>query len=320
MAVSLGRQVALALQRLEQPFALRQCQTLGGNRGRQICARVERSDCCCVLLRRHVIVRRQRIPGVALGRNAAAAAWRDGPWRAFGRRRRLRDNSAFASGPPACAADRSSCARGIRRAPGSRPEIAPSSPDRPPMARISERTLRWPSVEWGRGNRSAPSRRNDPLAGPREAPIHREGERATNRSRRWPTAERCRPWPGWANRPPRGSSPRACERCLDMKGDHALAEQRNRHAFRLCIRFRPDGDCISAGIAVPHRIEGARAQHFPTVRIGDVERQAAIGEGLRRVVHPGPGRRRRPDERRPSRVKVADQIHQRLRATHTHDR
>jgi len=68
---------------------------------------------------------------------------------------------------------------------------------------------------------------------------------------------------------------------------------------------------MEAGIAlaVPAGIEAARVQQLPAMRIGDVERQAAVGKGFRGGVHPVALHRRRPDQRLPARVQEAGQVH-----------
>lgn len=58
----------------------------------------------------------------------------------------------------------------------------------------------------------------------------------------------------------------------DVKGKNALSENRYRHQFRCCLARKLNQDTIGPGVARPARIERARGQYLPAVRIRDVER------------------------------------------------
>ncbi len=101
---------------------------------------------------------------------------------------------------------------------------------------------------------------------------------------------------------------RGAEQAFNVEGQDALAEERH---WRLSGRRAGIGshdDVVHPRAAVPFRLEAAGAEQLPAVAVGDVEGQASIGEGLRRLVHPCAPLRRRPDARPPSRIDVAGQV------------
>ena len=149
----------------------------------------------------------------------------------------------------------------------------------------------------------------DPLARPCEAPVHGEGERGpvclddSGQGRDAILAPVGRP----AN--PKVPARRGAKNALDMESDNSVAEQRHRNLLGFRARLGADVDGVSPRFSVPDGIKGAGTEHFPTMSVCDVKRQATIGEGVQRIIHPPPHCRRPPDQRRPPRMEVADQVH-----------
>ena len=69
-----------------------------------------------------------------------------------------------------------------------------------------------------------------------------------------------------------------------MEGEDAVAEMADRGGDR--ARLRLDHDGIDAAPSRPHGEEACIAQNLPSIGVGDVERQAAIGEALAGRLHP----------------------------------
>src|SRR6476620_12349653 len=74
------------------------------------------------------------------------------------------------------------------------------------------------------------------------------------------------------------------EQARQMEGEDAVAEMADRRSEGAWVRL--DHDRIKALPSPPHGKEAGVAQHLPPIGIGDVERQAAIGEALVGRVHP----------------------------------
>ena len=82
---------------------------------------------------------------------------------------------------------------------------------------------------------------------------------------------------------------------------------------------RPAEQRMSIGLgsaaAVPARTEGARRQELPAVGIGNVEREAAVGERVAGLVHPGSCRWRRPQRSAAVADRVEGQLHRPLQCS-----
>ena len=149
----------------------------------------------------------------------------------------------------------------------------------------------------------------NPVVRPGKTPVHGEGERrpvgldhAGQRIDRILRLVR-------RTADPQIPSWRRAEDAGDVEGEDALPEQRRCDIRDRPFRIRSDRDGAGVGLTVPEGLEGAGVQQFPAMRIGDVERQAAVGEGFRCCVHPVAPRRRRPDQRLPAGMKKAGQVH-----------
>ncbi len=73
--------------------------------------------------------------------------------------------------------------------------------------------------------------------------------------------------------------------------------------------IQADDHVGSQGPAVPAGLEAAGRDQLPAMGVGDVQRQAAIGEGLGGRIHPGAGGRRGAQQGPPGRMQVTDQVH-----------
>ena len=69
-----------------------------------------------------------------------------------------------------------------------------------------------------------------------------------------------------------------------MERQRASAEMANRRGQRVIARL--DAHAVERGSAIPDRVESGDAENFPAVRVGDVERQAAVGEAPLARIHP----------------------------------
>jgi len=75
------------------------------------------------------------------------------------------------------------------------------------------------------------------------------------------------------------------------------------------LGHRADADPLEAGIAAPFGNERDRVKDEPAMRVGDVERQTAVGKAVRRAVHPVALDGRRNNARRLARSRITNQPH-----------
>ena len=144
-----------------------------------------------------------------------------------------------------------------------------------------------------------------PMVPPGEPPIHREAI--------WrpigfhDPGQRCDPALDLVGRTTDPEIPawRRAEQRFDVERQHTLAKQ--RHGWG-----RPGAGAydhiLDARTTSPIRDDVARAQDFPAMCVGDVERKTPIGKGLGCRIHPGTRRRRGSDQWLPAGMKVADKI------------
>ena len=129
----------------------------------------------------------------------------------------------------------------------------------------------------------------------REAPVHREGK---GRPIRFHDARQSLDAVfeivrGAAD--PKIPTWRCTKEARDVKSKNALSKNRYWHQFRCYLARKLNQDTIGPWATRPARIERARGQYLPAVRIRDVEREAAVRERLGCIGHPIAGRFRWAD-------------------------
>src|SRR5260370_38553157 len=101
-----------------------------------------------------------------------------------------------------------------------------------------------------------------------------------------------------------------------MKGHDAECEMRHRKLRELRVAvLRDELDIARMDAAAPGRGKRTGREHLPAVRVGDVERQAAVGMIVGNSVHPAARRRRRSKDGWVRLERVTGQFHIRTSAS-----